>query len=172
VRFGEQSEQVIALQTMQGRVGLGDRPMKVSIAFPKGKEGQVTRTEDGIEGAGGGQEQTAEQTQADYTAQWEQYNQYWSQYAAWQQWYAAQAQAQAAQPPLPPNNPTDAGSNATSEAPAEKLKVFKKRNIFDGNSKEVVQNKVKVDYDALNEEYLAASEELYDSIAESSRFDE
>ena len=37
VRFGEQSEQMISLTTMQGRVGLGDRPMKVSIAYAKGK---------------------------------------------------------------------------------------------------------------------------------------
>ena len=37
MRFGEQSEQMISLTTMQGRVGLGDRPMKVSIAYVKGK---------------------------------------------------------------------------------------------------------------------------------------
>ena len=37
VRFGEQNEQVIALQTMQGRVGLGEKPIKVSVAFAKGK---------------------------------------------------------------------------------------------------------------------------------------
>eukprot|EP00090_Calanus_glacialis_P044828 TRINITY_DN8038_c0_g1_i1.p3 TRINITY_DN8038_c0_g1~~TRINITY_DN8038_c0_g1_i1.p3 ORF type:complete len:169 (+),score=73.41 TRINITY_DN8038_c0_g1_i1:690-1196(+) len=163
---------MISLTTMQGRVGLGDRPMKVSIAYVKGKDGSIsyptTQPEDLPESANGSssQEQSGEQPQGDYAAQWEQYNQYWQQYAAWQQYYAAQPSATPA---------TDAAAAQSSEAgTATAAAEWANRNngkgqksIFDGSLKELVQNKSSLDYQALNKEYLEKSEELYDAIEES-----
>jgi len=167
---------MISLTTMQGRVGLGDRPMKVSIAYVKGKDGSIsyptTQPEDLPESAtGSSQEQSGEQTQGDYAAQWEQYNQYWQQYAAWQQWYAAQGQT--AQPPATPA--TDAAAAQSSEAStataaaewANRNNGKGQKSIFDGSLKELVQNKSSLDYEALNKEYLEKSEELYSAIEES-----
>jgi len=179
VRFGEQSEQMISLTTMQGRVGLGDRPMKVSIAYVKGKDGSIsyptTQPEDLPESATGSssQEQSGEQSQGDYAAQWEQYNQYWQQYAAWQQWYAAQAQA--AQPPATPASDAAAAAQSSEAGTAAAAAEWAnrnnakngKKNIFDGSLKELVQNKSSLDYEALNKEYLEKSEELYSAVEES-----
>lgn len=171
VRFGEQSEQMISLTTMQGRVGLGDRPMKVSIAYVKGKDGSISypnnqQSEEGSEGGAGGEQQPpAEQAAADYAAQWEQYNQYWSQYAAWQQWYAAQAQAAQTTPAA-----AEQTGDAAAPSPQQQEKKpchRKKQSIFDGNLKESVQNKISVDYEALNQEFLDRSEELFTAMEES-----
>jgi len=172
VRFGEQSEQMISLTTMQGRVGLGDRPMKVSIAYAKGKDGSIIypnnsqQSEEGSEGGPGGEQQPpAEQSAADYAAQWEQYNQYWSQYAAWQQWYAAQAQA-AQTTPAAAEQTGDAAA-PTAQHQEKKPCERKKQSIFDGNLKEAVQNRLKVDYEALNQEFLERSEELFTAMEDS-----
>jgi len=172
VRFGEQSEQMISLTTMQGRVGLGDRPMKVSIAYAKGKDGSIIypnnsqQSEEGSEGGPGGEQQPpAEQSAADYAAQWEQYNQYWSQYAAWQQWYAAQAQA-AQTTPAAAEQTGDAAA-PTAQHQEKKPCERKKQSIFDGNLKEAVQNRLKVDYEALNQDFLERSEELFTAMEDS-----
>jgi len=168
VRFGEQSEQMISLTTMQGRVGLGDRPMKVSIAYVKGKDGQIsypsTQPEDvpaDAANSSSGGEQGGEQGQGDYAAQWEQYNQYWTQYAAWQQYYAAQGQTPAE------GAAAQASDTAAAAAAVNKVKDNKQKSIFEGSLKEVVQNKSSIDYEALNQEYLDKSEELYTAIDES-----
>jgi len=162
---------MISLTTMQGRVGLGDRPMKVSIAYVKGKDGSISypnnqQSEEGSEGGAGGEQQPpAEQAAADYAAQWEQYNQYWSQYAAWQQWYAAQAQAAQTTPAA-----AEQTGDAAAPSPQQQEKKpchRKKQSIFDGNLKESVQNKISVDYEALNQEYLDRSEELFTAMEES-----
>jgi len=165
---------MISLTTMQGRVGLGDRPMKVSIAYVKGKDGSISypnnnqQSEEGSEGGGGGEQQPpAEQAAADYAAQWEQYNQYWSQYAAWQQWYAAQAQA-AQTTPAAAEQTVDAAVPPVEQQQEKKPCHRKKQSIFDGNLKESVQNKISVDHEALNQEYLERSEELFTAIEESS----
>jgi len=173
VRFGEQKEQMISLTTMQGRVGLGDRPMKVSIAYVKGKDGSISypnnqQSEEGSEATNGSEQPAAEQNAADYAAQWEQYNQYWSQYAAWQQWYAAQAQAAQTTPPAPPTNDTATTATAAKTEQQETRPCqTKQKSIFDGSLKESVQNKCVVDYSALNQEYLEKSEELYAAVEES-----
>jgi len=169
VRFSDQSEQMTSLQTMQGRVGLGERPMKVSIAYVKGKDGSIsypsTQPEDlpdASQGHNGQQGQAA-----DYAAQWEQYNQYWSQYAAWQQYYAAQNQA--AKPPAT-ENPVDAAETSgkvVKEAVEQKEKGSNKQSIFEGNMKEVVQNNISDNIELLNQEYLEKSEELYTAIDDS-----
>lgn len=166
---------MISLTTMQGRVGLGDRPMKVSIAYVKGKDGSIsyptTQPEDLPESATGSssQEQSGEQGQADYAAQWEQYNQYWQQYAAWQQWYAAQAQT--TQPPAAAATAaaqsTEAGTAAAAAEWANRNNKNGQKSIFDGSLKELVQNKSSLDYEALNKEYLEKSGELYSAIEES-----
>lgn len=170
VRFGEQSEQMISLTTMQGRVGLGDRPMKVSIAYVKGKDGSIsyptTQPEDLPESANGSssQEQSGEQPQGDYAAQWEQYNQYWQQYAAWQQYYAAQPTAT---PDAAAAQSSEAGTATAAAEWANRNNGKGQKSIFDGSLKELVQNKSSLDYQALNKEYLEKSEELYDAIEES-----
>jgi len=180
VRFSEQSEQMISLQTMQGRVGLGDRPMKVSIAYVKGKDGSIsyptTQPEDLPETnpAVASQGHDGQQGQAtDYTAQWEQYNQYWQQYAAWQQYYAAQGLTPSGQPAegdtAEAAAAADDGSGKVVDENVEdkKDKRGSNQSIFEGNLKEVVQNNVSPNYEALNQVYLERSEELYTAIEDS-----
>jgi len=174
VRFSEQSEQMISLQTMQGRVGLGERPMKVSIAYVKGKDGSIsyptTQPEDlpettpavasqGYDGQNG--------QAADYAAQWQQYNQYWQQYAAWQQYYAAQGQA--GQPAEGDSSEAAAARGQVVDEKVDDKKHQKgsKLSIFDGNLKEVVQNNVSPKYEVLNQEYLERSEEFYSAVENS-----
>eukprot|EP00092_Neocalanus_flemingeri_P081496 GFUD01101810.1.p1 GENE.GFUD01101810.1~~GFUD01101810.1.p1 ORF type:complete len:171 (-),score=51.90 GFUD01101810.1:2-514(-) len=165
---------MISLQTMQGRVGLGERPMKVSIAYVKGKDGSIsypsTQPEDLPETANANpsQGQDGQQGQTgDYAAQWEQYNQYWQQYAAWQQYYA---QNQGAKPP-------DAQAAEASVAGVENsVKVAKdaveekgsrKQSMFEGNLKELVKISVTENSEVLNQEFLEQSEELYTAIDDS-----
>ena len=116
-----------------------------SVAYPSSQQ-----TEEGSEAA---EQPSAEQSSADYAAQWEQYNQYWTQYAAWQQWYAAQAQ-QAPQPPPAAAAPEGRASD-------------KHKSILVGNMKEAVPNKSSLDYEALNQNYLDRSEELWCAVEES-----
>ena len=133
-----------------------------SIIYPNNSQ----QSEEGSEGGPGGEQQPpAEQSAADYAAQWEQYNQYWSQYAAWQQWYAAQAQA-AQTTPAAAEQTGDAAA-PTAQHQEKKPCERKKQSIFDGNLKEAVQNRFKVDYEALNQEFLERSEELFTAMEDS-----
>ena len=91
IRFLEEREQQSALSNMMGATGLGTKPLKVSMAVPKGPR------EDGGGGGGGRHRDppTAAPTDssADYSQYWQnQYSQYWSQYAAWSQYYDQQQQ--------------------------------------------------------------------------------
>ena len=49
------------------------------------------------------------------------------------------------------------------------MKIMIRRDIFVGDLNETVENKTTLDYDALNEEFLASNIELYSAIDDSRR---
>merc|ERR1712029_1321824 len=80
IRFLEERGQQGALPNMMGASGLGTKPIKVSMAVPKGPR---------PDHHGGRPDHPP--AAADPSASWadwqNQYSQYWSQYAAWNQYY-------------------------------------------------------------------------------------
>jgi len=178
IRFLEEREQQSALTNMMGATGLGTKPLKVSMAVPKGPR---------EDGGGGGrhrgdpppQAAAAADPSAEYSHQyWQnQYGQYWSQYAAWNQYYEQQQQQSSyyAQPPA-------AGSHASvpAAAPASRsaVTVVSRRrdsqeagtedssdeDMFHGDAMALVDHSPKMDYGKLNKRFIKKSEELWDAV--------
>jgi len=188
VRFGDEQEQLSALGTMDGKTGLGDRPIKVSTAYAKGTNFGGGGTQSNSYGYGssstpssyGGAAQTGGQ---EYSAQWAQYNQYWAQYNAWQQYYAAnpgalqQGQEQLQQQEGHGQSSTleKVTENETNELKNTVDTKLKKENdpenvktsILDGNAKEPVDNKMSINFETFDKEFFVQSEEMYWAIENS-----
>jgi len=164
IRFGNEQEQQTALSTMAGLGGLGTKPIKVSLAIAKGKEG-LTPTHTSHIPSSLSQPQPPPQPtqQQDYSAYYDQYNQYWSQYAAWsqynQQYYdysqaGAAAQAPAAPPPVAAPAPT-----RPPPAPAEPNTSLTKGDLY-----QVVEHSLPVSTHRLNKEVLERSQEFWEAV--------
>lgn len=179
IRFLEEREQQSALSNMMGATGLGTKPLKVSMAVPKGPR------EDGGGGGGGGRHRdppTAAPTDssADYSQYWQnQYSQYWSQYAAWSQYYDQQQQQSSyyAQPPAgshPPLSASAPTSGSSVTIPSRRrdsqdavTEESDDEDLFRGDGMVLVDHSPKMDYDKLNKRFIKKSEELWDAMAAS-----
>ncbi len=108
IRFGCEKEQQTALASMMGATGLGMKPIRVSVAVAKNKQGAFPSSIEPSTASAiasmvtGGNEAAAAAAAAAQTAvnqsarggsasaygadYWQNYSQYWSQYAAWSQY--------------------------------------------------------------------------------------
>jgi len=163
IRFGNEQEQQTALTTMMGLAGLGSKPIKVSLAIAKGKEGMGGGPPSHIPSSLS-QPSPPQQPQApqqDYSAYYDQYNQYWSQYAAWSQYsqqyydYTQQAQAAAAPPAA-----SAAAPAAPPQPPAEPNTSLTRGDIY-----EVVEHSLPVNLDKANKDWL--EKDLWESVERS-----
>jgi len=162
VRFGDQKEQLTALQTMQNREGLGESRLKVDIAHPQSKDGLAGDQVPALTYQGGPphppQPPQPGQPAQDYTAQWDQYNQYWEQYNqyAWQQWYASQQQPSPAPDPPPP-------PPLAKSSPVQSASTAQQRN------KEPVEHGLgaRLAVEERNETFLRQSGELFTALEDS-----
>jgi len=183
IRFLEEREQQGALTNMMGASGLGTKPIKVSMAVPKGPRGA------GADPSGGHAPMStsaAADPNADYSQYWQnQYGQYWSQYAAWNQYYEQQQQqssyygqaagggSRGAAPPssAPPKDsgstgdgPQDRGRRASRDGDTDASSDADESDIFHGDDAVLVDHSPKMDYDKANNKYIKKSEELWDAL--------
>jgi len=194
IRFGNETEQQTALTTMQGIAGLGDRPIKVSIAVQKAKD--PTQMPAGMDYPSGLtqtiQKQLTGQYQSgpggDYNQYYNQYNHYWSNMAAWQQYNnyyqggGGYGPNQGEQPPLPPT-PSEGGPGSDpsqhqqqtnghhqqrQSSEPQDVDIGDPDDIFSGPSNQPVEHSKPLDYNKLNSAYLHRSEEMYEAMFKSS----
>jgi len=181
---------------MQGIAGLGNKPIKVSIAVQKAKEpvqppieypAGITQT---IQKQLTGQYTTPQTPQStDYSAYYNQYNSYWSNMAAWQQYnqyyqqFPTQDSSMAMNPPLPPDPSANGGDHGMGNGgvgddgggamqsayldPSLQYYEEEEPSIFVGPSNQPVDHSKPLDYDRIDRKYFSRSAELYDSIEES-----
>lgn len=139
VRFSEETDQQKALIEMQHTIGLGRKPIRVSLATPKNRPGSNSfDSGPGSTSSTPGTNMNAYQN----TAYQEYYQQYYQQY--YNQYYASQqaAAAAATSQTQPYYNPQD-------------------------DSTILEEPELEIDIDKYNREYMAQSEEIFDVLEDS-----
>jgi len=187
IRFLEEREQQGALTNMMGASGLGTKPIKVSMAVPKGPRGA-----DGSrpEHAGLAAPVAAAADPSASWADWQnQYSQYWSQYAAWNQYYEQQQQQSSyyaqpssgsrvvapssTAPPRTGSGGSTGGESGSQDKPAGRRGSCQESegssdaddtDLFRGDDTVLVDHSPKMDYDKLNSRFIKKSEELWDAL--------
>jgi len=185
IRFLEEREQQGALTNMMGASGLGTKPIKVSMAVPKGPRPDHHGGRPDHPPAGGGHAPAAADPSASWADWQNQYSQYWSQYAAWNQYYEQQQQQSSyyAQPSsgsrasapsgtAPARNSSGEGGQGQDKPPAlrrgsqdsDGSSDADTTDLFRGDDNGLVDHSPKMDYDKLNSRFIKKSEELWDAL--------
>lgn len=160
IRFGNETEQQAALTTMQGIAGLGDKPIKVSIAMQKAKDPTASGMPVGVPNSGG---LDGGGPGGEYGQYYNQYNHYWSNMAAWQQYQNYYQQGgPPVNPPLPPG-PSEPGRSRSSEVEEDRAPV----SILDGPSAQAVEHSLPLNLHKLNSDLLQSSGDMWQEIQES-----
>lgn len=175
IRFSNEVEQQTAMTSMNGMAGLGGKPIKVSVAVNKIKDGlacpqvpeHITQavTKSVIGGGGGAHPGPGPSgpthnypAQGPHNNQSAEYYQYWQQWQAyqqqWYQWQAAQSGQGASQGDI---------NSAWNTRPEGGL-VLHGKGIFNGRQDEEVDHRQRIDLDRHNQECLARSQELWCSL--------
>lgn len=161
IRFGNETEQLAALTSMQGISGLGEKPIKVSIAVQKAKDPSAQ----GMQyPPSGGQYGGTLDMGGEYGANYNQYNHYWSNMAAWQQYqnyyqqYPDQGEVPV-NPPLPsgPSQP-DNQNHVGEDEPV---------SILEGPLDQPVEHSVSLDIHKLNSDVLRRGGDIWEEIENS-----
>jgi len=153
VRFSSQDEQRDALIHMNGFRGMGDKPIKVSMAIPKNKAGK----EDELGKKGGGGEYSYY------------YESYWADKAAWTN-YATHQSAYSGQRAIT----SDIGGTANQFIHTARMNADNADNFHaphnddwlqdEEDEKRIIEWNVPVNVDAMNREYMERSLEAWDSV--------
>jgi len=176
IRFSNEVEQQTAMSSMNGMSGLGGKPIKVSVAVNKIKDGLATpQVPDHISQAVaksvvGGPPSSYNSlpppapapnypanNSAEYYQYWQNYQTQWQAYQQqWYQWQQSGGQSGATQ------GEVNSAWNSKPEAA-----VLQGKGIFCGRHDEEVDHKQNVDVDKENMECLANSVELWSSLESS-----
>ena len=145
VRFTDQDDQREALIHMNGFRGLGNKPIKVSIAVPKPG---LVKSDDG---PGMEADSMANPVYSQY------YERYWTDRGAWGNYGSFRHQQQQQQQPL----------LLSANAPTS-LAAINSDTVFDeeeqsGDDERIVDHDQAVNVDAMNAEFIARSEEVWDA---------